>query len=45
MQYIVTKKEVQAIDGYAIEKMGMPAEVLDGEGSTADCRADRNVNR
>lgn len=28
MQYIVTKKEVQAIDGYAIEKMGMPAEVL-----------------
>lgn len=28
MQYIVTKKEVQAIDGYSIDKMGIPAEVL-----------------
>lgn len=28
MQYIVTKKEVQAIDAYSIDKMGMPAEVL-----------------
>lgn len=28
MQYIVTKKEMQAIDSYSIEKMGVPAEVL-----------------
>ena len=28
MQYIVTKKEMQAIDTYTIEKIGIPAEVL-----------------
>jgi len=28
MKYIVTKKEMQAIDAYAIDKMGIPAAVL-----------------
>lgn len=28
MQYIVTKQEMQAIDSYAIEKIGIPGEVL-----------------
>lgn len=28
MQYIVTKKEMQAIDAYTINKIGIPAEVL-----------------
>lgn len=28
MQYIVTKKEMQAVDAYAIEKMGIPSAVL-----------------
>lgn len=28
MQYIVTKKEMQSIEGYSIEKMGIPSEVL-----------------
>lgn len=28
MQYIVTKQEMQAIDAYSIEKVGIPAEVL-----------------
>lgn len=28
MQYIVTKKEMQAIDAYTIDKIGIPAEVL-----------------
>lgn len=28
MQYIVTKKEMQAIDSYAIKRVGIPAEVL-----------------
>ncbi|MBQ9983427.1 MAG: NAD(P)H-hydrate dehydratase [Lachnospiraceae bacterium] len=28
MKYIVTKKEMQAVDAYAIEKMGIPAAVL-----------------
>ncbi len=28
MQYIVTKQEMQAIDAYSIEKMGIPGEVL-----------------
>ena len=28
MQYIVTKKEMQAIDAYTIDKIGIPAAVL-----------------